>query len=133
MELLGIDAEALLAGGSCGTRTPRDGTLLGTLFESLIALNLRVYAQAGEASVHHLRSQGGRREIDFIVARRDDRVVAIEAKLSQTVNDHDVRHLKWLERELGDNLLDAAILTTGPEAYRRRDGIAVIPAALLGP
>ena len=32
----------------------------------------------------------------------------------------------------GPGLLDAAVITTGPEAYRRRDGIAVIPAALLG-
>lgn len=30
-------------------------------------------------------------------------------------------------------LLDAAIVTTGTSAYRRPDGIAVIPAALLGP
>lgn len=30
-------------------------------------------------------------------------------------------------------LLDAVIVTTGPTAYRRRDGIAVVPAALLGP
>ncbi|MYH71259.1 MAG: DUF4143 domain-containing protein, partial [Acidimicrobiia bacterium] len=28
---------------------------------------------------------------------------------------------------------DAAIITTGPTAYRRNDGIAVVPAALLGP
>ncbi|WP_419926430.1 hypothetical protein [Candidatus Poriferisocius sp.] len=32
-----------------------------------------------------------------------------------------------------DDLLDAAIITTGPTAYRRTDGTAVIPAALLGP
>jgi len=38
-----------------------------------------------------------------------------------------------LRREIGDDLLDAAVITTGPQAYRRRDGIAVIPAALLGP
>ena len=25
------------------------------------------------------------------------------------------------------------LVTTGPEAYRRTDGIAVVPAALLGP
>ena len=32
-----------------------------------------------------------------------------------------------------DELLDRAIITTGSSAYRRRDGVAVIPAALLGP
>jgi hypothetical protein len=42
-------------------------------------------------------------------------------------------HLNWLQWQLGDGLLDASIITTGADAYRRPDGIAVIPAALLGP
>lgn len=131
--LLGIGPEALLDGQTAGPTIARDGSLLGHLFESLIALNLRVYAQASEASVSHFRKQGNTREIDFIVTRSDDRVVALEAKLSQTVNSKDVRHLRWLRSEIGDDLLDAVIITTGQFAYRRPDGIAVVPAALLGP
>jgi len=34
-------------------------------------------------------------------------------------------------RIIGEDLLGAVVVTTGPQAYRRRDGIAV-PAALLG-
>jgi hypothetical protein len=34
---------------------------------------------------------------------------------------------------IGAQLLDAVLVTTGTEAYRRDDGIAVVPAALLGP
>ncbi len=131
--LLGISADALVDGQTAGPPMARDGSLLGHLFESLMALNLRVYAQASEASVSHFRKQGNTREIDFIVARPDDRIVAIETKLSRTVSNNDVRHLKWLRGEIGDDLLDAAIINTGPSAYRRNDGIAVIPAALLGP
>jgi hypothetical protein len=33
---------------------------------------------------------------------------------------------------LEGDLRDAVITTTGPEAYRRTDGITVIPLALLG-
>ena len=131
--LLGVDAETLLRGSSAGPAIRREGTLLGALFESLVALNLRVYAQHSEASVGHLRAWGGEREIDFIVSARGGRVVAIEVKLSQTVNDSDLRHLHWLRAEIGDELADAAVLTTGSEAYRRADGIAVVPVALLGP
>ena len=131
--LLGVGRDTLLAGGSAGPQIPRDGTLLGALFESLAALCLRVYAQAAEARVGHLRTKGGEREVDFIVARDDAKVVAVEVKLSTTVSDHDVRHLHWLRGQLGDDLLDSVVLTTGPEAYRRRDGIAVVPLALLGP
>jgi len=54
-------------------------------------------------------------------------------KLDGAVGDHDVRHLHWLADKLSDELLDAAVITCGPAAYRRKDGIAVIPAALLGP
>jgi predicted AAA+ superfamily ATPase len=131
--LLGIDAEALLQGDDAGPPIPRDGTLLGALFESLLTLSLRVYAQASEASVFHLRTSGGEHEVDLIVERADGRVVAIEVKLARDVEDEDLRHLRWLAERLGDELLDAAILTTGEEAYRRPDGIAVIPASLLGP
>jgi len=131
--LLEVDREALLEGRPAGPPTPRDGTLLGALFESLIALNLRVYAQAAEARVGHLRKNGGTREVDFIVARTSDKVVAVEVKLSRTVSDRDVRHLHWLKNEIGDDLLDQVVVTTGSEAYRRADGIAVVPAALLGP
>ena len=45
----------------------------------------------------------------------------------------DVRHLNWLETKLGERLADRLVITTGPVAYRRPDGIAVIPLALLGP
>jgi hypothetical protein len=30
------------------------------------------------------------------------------------------------------DLLDAVVLNTGPQAYRRADGIAIVPLALLG-
>jgi uncharacterized protein len=107
--------------------------LLGALFESLIALNLRVYAQASEASVHHLRTRNGDHEVDFIIGRDDRRIVALEVKLSTTITDSDVTPLRWLRDSIGDDLIDAAVITTERYAYRRADGIRVIPAALLGP
>lgn len=131
--LLGADASALLEATPVGPSMPREGTLLGALFESLVTLDVRVYAQAAEARVGHLRTHGGEHEVDLIVERADSRVLAIEVKLARTVSDVDLRHLHWLARQLGADLLDAIVVTTGEEAYRRRDGIAVVPAALLGP
>lgn len=61
------------------------------------------------------------------------RVLAIEVKLAATPDDRDVRHLNWLEAEVGDELAAKLIVTAGPLAYRRRDGVLVAPAALLGP
>jgi uncharacterized protein len=131
--LTGVTLDNLLAGRAPEQAIPRDGTFLGALFESLVALSLRVFAQAAEAGVHHLRTKGGEREIDFVVSGSDRKVVAVEVKLARTVDDHDLRHLRWLRDTLGDELADAVVVTTGPDAYRRPDGIAVIPAALLGP
>lgn len=42
-------------------------------------------------------------------------------------------HLRWLQGALGAEVLDKIVVTTGNEAYRRSDGVAVVPAALLGP
>lgn len=131
--LLDVDAGALLSAKPAGPAIPRDGTLLGALFESLVTLSVRVYAQASEASVYHLRTSGGEHEVDLIVTGPGGRAVAIEVKLARTVEDHDLRNLNWLSRQIGDELLDAVVVTTGPEAYRRKDGIAVVPASLLGP
>lgn len=131
--LLGVDEGALLTGATGPLIAPRDGTLLGQLFESLVTLSVHVYAQAAESVVRHLRTRDGRQEIDLIVERTDERVVAIETKLSATVTDDDVKHLLWLRRQLGDEVLDTVVVTTGPHAYRRPDGVAVVPAALLGP
>jgi predicted AAA+ superfamily ATPase len=131
--LLGATRDALLRGESPGPRVPRDGTLLGALFESLVTLSVRVYAQAAEAEVRHLRTRGGRHEVDLIVQRDDGKVVAIEVKLGKTPRPGETKHLTWLAEELGDDLLDALVVTTGSNAYRREDGIAVVPAALLGP
>lgn len=131
--LLGTDVDGLLAARPVGPAVLRDGPLLGKLFESLVVLGVRAQAQAAEARIGHLRTHGGDREIDIIVERADQRVVAIEVKLGAFVDERDVRHLHWLADQLGPDLLDMVIVTTGPEAYRRRDGVAVVPAALLGP
>jgi predicted AAA+ superfamily ATPase len=130
--LLGLDAEALLTGAPAGPPVPRDGPLLGALFESLCVLSVRVYAQAAEARVFHLRTSGGEHEVDLIVEREDGRVLAIEVKLARDIDDGDLRHLRWLEERLGSSLIDAVVLTTGEQAYRRPDGVAVVPAGLLG-
>jgi predicted AAA+ superfamily ATPase len=69
--------------------------------------------------------------IDFIVTR-GLKTVAVEVKSAPTVDDSDVRHLVWLKKAMGKRLTDAVVLTTGQMVYRRADGIAVVPAALLG-
>lgn len=131
--LLGLGEDELLSAAQPDLAIPREGSILGALFESLVTQSVRVYAQAAEAQVRHMRTYRGEHEVDLIIVRDDGRVVAMEVKLTRAPTDADTKHLRWLRERIGDRLLDAVIVTTGPEAYRRKDGIAVVPAALLGP
>lgn len=106
--------------------------MLGRLFDALVTLCVRVHSQAAEATVGHLRTRNGDHEIDLLVVRDDGRVLPIEIKLASTVQDRDVRHLRWLRDQLGPRVLDAIVVNTGPAAYRRPDGIGVVPLGLLG-
>jgi predicted AAA+ superfamily ATPase len=130
--LLGATEESLVV-DTVATAMPREGTLLGVLFESLVVLTVRVFAECLGARVSHLRTRNGDHEIDIIVERDDHRVLAIEVKLSAVVNGHDTRHLAWLETLIGDQLVDKVVVNTGPFAHRLPDGTAVVPLGLLGP
>lgn len=132
VRLLNSSTDRLLGGDDPGLPIVRDGSLLGSLFESLVALSVRVFAQAAEARTFHLRTKGGRHEVDLIVESANG-VVGIEVKLAPSVSDHDVAHLHWLRQQIGEDCTDLVVLTTGPEAYRRSDGVAVVPLAALGP
>jgi predicted AAA+ superfamily ATPase len=131
--LLGATHATLLGLQPTGSKRANYAALFGALFESLVALSVRVFSQAAEGRVFHFRDYGGEHEVDLIVEGLDQRVLAIEVKLAETPADRDVRHLLWLRDRLGDRLLDAVVVTTGRVAYRRPDGIAVVPAALIGP
>lgn len=123
--LLGLTSQSLL--GSAGAH------MAGPLFESLATLGIRVLAQAADASVSHLRLPGGEREVDLIVQGPEGQVLGVEVKLAPEVTAADVRHLLWLRDQLPDRVVDLMVVTTGTTAYRRPDGVAVVPLALLGP
>ncbi|HRW19502.1 MAG TPA: DUF4143 domain-containing protein [Dermatophilaceae bacterium] len=124
LRLLGLSAAALAR--STGAH------LAGPLFESLATLSVRVAAQRWGARVGHLRTGNGDHEIDLVVEGVDGQVLGVEVKMTAAVTDSDVRHLVWLRHQLPDEVADLVILTTGQAAYRRPDGVAVVPLALLG-
>ena len=123
--LLGLSSSSLLNASRAH--------MMGPLFESLATLTVRVAAQAAEARVYHMRTQGGRHEVDLVVEGVDGQIVGIEVKLTAAVGDSDVKHLIWLRDQIPDRVADLVVVTTGKAAYRRPDGVAVVPLALLGP
>jgi hypothetical protein len=136
--LLDIDLEML--NGTATLNVPaaarfenKHGGIIGRLFEALVYQSIATYAQVNDARLAYMRTQNGDHEMDFII-QRGQKIIAVEVKLSQTVDDNDVRHLLWLKGLLGERLTDALVLYTGPIAYRRKtDNIGVIPSAMLAP
>jgi predicted AAA+ superfamily ATPase len=130
----GYDELTLPSAGGNALKTRFDekyGSITGRLFESLMHLSLNVYATVNGAKLAYLKTRNADHEVDFIVWR-GTKVVAIEVKMTQAVDEKDVKNLLWLKANLDENLTDAIIVTTGPVAYRMPCGIAVVPAALLG-
>lgn len=124
--LTNTTTEMLLSG------QPGTMELFGQLFESLATLSARVAGQAAEAKCYHLCTRGGEHEVDLILERYDGKVIAFEVKLAPTVSENDLTHLRWLGTQLGERLIDRVVITSGQHAFRRPDGIAVVPLALLG-
>ena len=90
--------EAKLLGTGGGPVGPEGRAVLGSMFESLATLCIRVTAQAAEADVGHLRTRDGDHEVDLVVIREDGDVLAIEVKAAGAADDGDAKHLQWLRR-----------------------------------
>ena len=115
-----------------------DLRFLGFLFESLVVRDLRIYAQPADAEVFHYREKDGL-EADAVVDAGDGRWAAFEVKLGQRWVDEGAASLLRLRERLRGNRdgyrepSALAVVIPGGAAYRRPDGVSVIPAATLGP
>lgn len=114
----------------------RDIELLGFLFESLVVRDMRVFTQATGASVFHYRDSGDL-EADVIIERPDGRWAAVEVKLGPGAVDTGAATLRRLAARIdparhGAPLALAVVTGWGP-AYRRPDGVFVVPLGSLGP
>ena len=70
----------------------------------------------------HFRTLQEQREVDLIVEHGDGR----------TVVKNESRHLLWPPVKLNKHMLKGLCVTTGKEAYRRKDGSEMVPAAFAG-
>lgn len=115
-------------------RLLRDLNTLGYLFESLAVRDVRVYATASDASAYHYRERAGELEVDIVVERRDGTWLGIEVKMGSNLIDDAARALLRLASTRIARPPTALIVLTSTEyAYRREDGVIVVPLGLLGP
>jgi len=127
--LLNLSHDDLIRGRMDTAHDPDYGSIAGRLFESLCAMSVRSYASALEAESYYMRTANGSKEIDLIIVWEGN-LVAIEVKTGAVVTDDDVKHLNSFAEKVGDRVKEKVILTTGDKAYRRKDRVLVIPAAL---
>ena len=113
----------------------RDFEWFGLLFESMVVRDLRVYARAAGATVHHYRDNTGL-EVDAVVDAGPGRWAAFEIKLGTGRIDRAARALlKFAGRVDTERCGEPSalgVIVGGGYGYARRDGVAVIPVGALG-
>jgi len=114
----------------------QDFEYFGFLFEALCTRDIRIYAQHNDGDVFHYRDKSGL-EADLIVQLRDGRWGAIEVKLgNKQIEEAAVNLLKLKDKINADKMREPSflmVLTGGQFAFRRQDGVYVIPLGCLKP
>lgn len=106
------------------------------MFETLCVRDLRVYADALNGKVYHFRDRNGL-ECDAVVHLRNGSYGLVEIKLGgDDLVDAGVRTLKALSDKIDtDRMKQPSFLmvltAVGPYAYRRDDGVYVVPVGCL--
>ncbi len=131
--LLGLSPEALL----------QDWQTFGLAFENLVMRDLDVYARAldytSASPLRYYRDDSGL-EADAIIERPDGSWAAIEVKVSLEKVDEAAASLLRLKKKVcgseaartPEPAFLAVVTAMGEAAYRRKDGVYVIPIRALG-
>lgn len=123
---LGVGPEKLIA----------DLNTMGLLFETMCIRDLRVYSEALDGKVYHFRDKNGL-ECDAVTHLRDGRYGLVEIKLGgQRLIDEGAKTLHTLSGKIDTGKMMhpsfMMVLTgTGAYAYKRKDGIWVVPIGCL--
>lgn len=113
-----------------------DFKYFGFLFESLVTRDLRIYSQLIDGEVFHYRDKN-ELEADIIIRLHDNRWAAVEVKLGNKEIEEGAKHLLALQKKVDTEKVGEPsflmIVTGGQYAYRRPDGVYVVPIGCLKP
>lgn len=113
----------------------------GLLFENLVARDLKVYAQALGGDLSYYRDRYGL-EADFVLHLYDGRYALIECKLGTSSIEEGAQHLLKIKSLIEEKNKEEKkcplilpslmmVITGGKMAYKRKDGVFVIPIGCL--
>ncbi len=109
---------------------------LGLLFEDMVVRDLRVYAEALDGELYHYRDSSGL-ECDTVLHRRNGSYALLEVKLGgeDKINEGAASMIELANNIDTDKMpapsFMAVIIGVGKYAYRRKDGVYVIPIGCL--
>ena len=110
--------------------------LMGLIFENLCVRDLRIYADALDGSVYHYRDKTGL-ECDAVIYLRNGSYGLVEVKLGgdQSINEGAESLLKLTSKIDTEKMKKPAFLMVlcgvAPFAYKREDGVFVVPITCL--
>ena len=111
-----------------------DFNTFGLLFESLCIRDLRVYSQSHNGKVFHYRDRSGL-EADAVVQLQDGRWGAVEIKMGSSGIEKGIENLKKVREKVNtEKMMEPSflmVLTAGEYAYRREDGVYIVPIGCL--
>ena len=114
----------------------KDLETFGFLFECMCVRDILVYAQAMEACVYYYRDQASL-EVDVVVESVEGDWAGIEIKLGHSKVEEAAKNLKAMRNKIVEAggrapAFLAVVEGLGGFAYKREDGIYVIPICTLG-
>ena len=110
--------------------------LMGLIFENLCVRDLRIYADVLDGSVYHYRDKTGL-ECDAVIYLRNGSYGLVEVKLGgdQSINEGAESLLKLTSKIDTEKMKKPAFLMVlcgvAPFAYKREDGVFVVPITCL--
>ncbi|MFT0294361.1 ATP-binding protein [Bacteroides thetaiotaomicron] len=113
-----------------------DLNTFGLIFETLCMRDLHVFAEALNGNVYHYRDKNGL-ECDAVIHLRDGRYGLIEIKLGgDKLISEGVQTLTSLAEKIDTSKMKKpsflmVLTANGPYAYRREDGVCVVPIGCL--
>ncbi|MDO5444811.1 MAG: DUF4143 domain-containing protein [Eubacteriales bacterium] len=113
-----------------------DLNLMGLIFENLCVRDLRIYSDSLDGDVFHYRDKTGL-ECDAVIHLRNGKYGLIEVKLGgdKLINEGAENLLKLAGKIDSDKMMAPAFMMVlcgvAPFAYRRKDGVYVVPIACL--
>ncbi len=109
---------------------------MGLMFETLAARDLRVYADSIDADVYHYRDRSGL-ECDAVIHCRNGKYGLVEVKIGGDTNiEKGAASLKKLRDTIDSKKMNSpsflmVLTAVGSRAYRRTDGVLVVPVGSL--